>query len=221
VSPFRNSIFCWGADNIGKACRFTGQAGEIFPAVFLKLGFHASGREKSSDGGPGISAFSPFELWHQTCERSWCEWEINKNAIPPQLKHLAYMKKTILLLTAALPFLLSSCTTPAPRQAYHNTDNSALIVESLDGTTCSVLSPTTVKQEDNGKLLDQAKNFSQHQTAVVILENYSEPQLGHEFRDRTMGWFIGLRGLGYQHIIFLKGTGANDPNGLLTLAEYD
>jgi hypothetical protein len=146
---------------------------------------------------------------------------INKNAIPTQLKYLAYMKKTILLLTAALPVLLSSCVSPAPRQAYHNTDNSALIVESLDGTTCAVLSPTTVKREDNGKLLDQAKSFFQHQTAVVILENYSEPRLGQEFRDRTMGWFIGLRGLGYQHIVFLKGTGANDPNGLLTLAEYD
>ena len=63
--------------------------------------------------------------------------------------------------------------------------------------------------------------FSQHQTAVVILENYNEPQLGHEFRDRTLGWFIGLRGLGYQHIVFLKGNGVTDPNGLPTLAEYD
>ena len=35
-----------------------------------------------------------------------------------------------------------------------------------------------------------------------------------------MGWFMGLRGLGYQHIVFLKGNGTTDPNGLLSLAEY-
>jgi len=36
-----------------------------------------------------------------------------------------------------------------------------------------------------------------------------------------MAWFIGLRGLGYQHIVFLQGNGSTDPNGLPTLAEYD
>ncbi len=131
-----------------------------------------------------------------------------------------YMKNTVLLLTAALPILLSSCATP-PAQAYHNTDNSALIVKSLDAHSCQVLAPTATEREESARLLDQAKTFPAHQTAVVILENYSEPQLGPEFRDRTFGWFIGLRGLGYQHIVFLKGNGAADPNGLLTLAEYD
>jgi hypothetical protein len=131
------------------------------------------------------------------------------------------MKKTILLLTVALPAILCSCASEHPRQAYRNTDNSALIVQSLDGSSCQVLAPTTMSREEDARLLDQAKTFSQHQTAVVILENYNEPQLGHEFRDRTMGWFIGLRGLGYQHIVFLKGNGVTDPNGLPTLAEYD
>ena len=132
------------------------------------------------------------------------------------------MKKTFLLLTAALPVILSSCATSRPPQAFHNTDNSALIVESLDvRSRCQVVAPTAMTREENSRLLDQAKTFSQHQTAVVILENYTEPQLGPEFRDRTMGWFIGLRGLGYQHIVFLKGNGVTDPNGLPTLAEYD
>ena len=130
------------------------------------------------------------------------------------------MKKIALFLTVALSVCLSSCVTP-PRQAFRNTDNAALIVESLDGHTCQVLAPTVINREEAARVLDLAKTFPQHQTAVVILENYSEPQLGHEFRDRTMGWFLGLRGLGYQHIVFLKGTGVNDPNGLLTLAEYD
>ena len=95
--------------------------------------------------------------------------------------------------------------------AFHNTDNSALIVQSLDGITCQVLAPTSISREENARLLDQAKTFTQHQTAVIILENYSEPQLGPEFRDRTMGWFIGLRGLGYHHIVFLHGNGATIP----------
>ena len=131
------------------------------------------------------------------------------------------MKKTILLLTAALPLVLSSCATSQPPQAFHNSDNSALIVQSLDGSSCQVVAPTAIMREENSRLMDQARTFSQHQTAVVILENYSEPQLGHEFRDRSIGWFIGLRGLGYQHIVFLKGNGVTDPNGLPTLAEYD
>jgi hypothetical protein len=131
------------------------------------------------------------------------------------------MKKLFLLSTVVLPLLLTSCATPPPKQAYHNVDNSALIVQSIDGQSCQVLSPTATAREENARLLDQAKTFSQHQTAVVILENYSEPQLGPEFRDRTLGWFIGLRGLGYQRIVFLKGANVNNPNGLVTLAEYD
>jgi hypothetical protein len=131
------------------------------------------------------------------------------------------MKKRFLLLTAAFAVLLSSCATPPPRPAYHNADSTALIVKSLDGHSCQVLAPTPGEREENVRLLDEAKTFPQHQTAVIILENYSEPQLGPEFRDRTMGWFLGLRGLGYQRIVFLKGCGVADPAGLLALAEYD
>ena len=131
------------------------------------------------------------------------------------------MKKTILLLTAALPVVFSSCATSHPPQAFHNTDSSALIIESLDARSCQVIAPTAISREENIRLLAQAKSFAQHQTAVIILENYSEPQLGPEFRDRTLGWFIGLRGLGYQHIVFLHGNGTTNPNGLPTLAEYD
>jgi hypothetical protein len=131
------------------------------------------------------------------------------------------MNKTILLLIAALPAILSSCASPPPPVAYHNADHSALIVQSLDGSSCQVVAPTAMNREQDAHLLEQAKTFAAHQTAVVILENYNEPQLGHEFRDRTLGWFIGLRGLGYQHIFFLRGNGVNNPDGLPTLAEYD
>ena len=124
-------------------------------------------------------------------------------------------------MTAALPVVLSSCATSRPPQAYHNTDSSALIVESLDIRSCQIIAPKATGREANIRLLDQAKSFAQHQTAVVILENYSEPQLGEEFRTRACGWFVALRTLGYQHIVFVQGKGVTDPNGLPTLAEYN
>jgi len=130
------------------------------------------------------------------------------------------MKKIFPCLTAALPLLLASCATAPRPQVFHNTDNSALVVASLDQGTCQVLAPTHIEREPSGVLLDQAKSFASHQTAIVILNNYSEPELGREFRDRSMGWFMGLRAVGYQHIVFLKGNGTTDPNGLLSLAEY-
>jgi hypothetical protein len=131
------------------------------------------------------------------------------------------MKKLFLPLMAALPVMLSSCAAPRPPVAFHNTDDSALIVKSLDARTCEVIAPTTMVTEDNVRVLNVARSFAQHQTAVVILENYSEPTLGIEFRDRTLCWFMGLREVGYQHIVFLQGRGVADPNGLITLAEYD
>jgi hypothetical protein len=131
------------------------------------------------------------------------------------------MKKTFLLFAAALPVLLTSCATSRPPQAFHNTDSSALIVESLDNRSCQVIAPTAMAKAENALVLAQARSFAQRQTAVVILENYSEPRLGPQFRDRTFAWFVGLRGLGYQRIVFLQGNGTTNPDGLPTLAEYD
>ncbi|HEX9045795.1 MAG TPA: hypothetical protein VF988_02110 [Verrucomicrobiae bacterium] len=117
--------------------------------------------------------------------------------------------------------MVASCATPPPAQTYHNADSSALVVQSFDEQFCAGIAPTGTNRVDNSKLLDQAKTFNQHQTAVIILENYTEPQLGSQFRERSVGWFVGLRGLGYQHIFFLKGNGMKDPEGLTMLARYD
>jgi hypothetical protein len=122
---------------------------------------------------------------------------------------------------AALAIALTSCTTPKPPQAFHNTDNTALIVESLDGRTCQMLQPTASDKVDSDKLLENAMKLSQHQTAVVILENYTEPKFGAQFRDRGSLWFVGLRNLGYQHIVFLQGKGVSNPEGLTTLVDYE
>ena len=74
---------------------------------------------------------------------------------------------------------------------------------------------------DNKQLVSKAKALPDRQTAVVILEHYTEPDLGMQFRDRSMPWFIFLRGLGYQKIIFLQGNGVANPEGLPTLVRYD
>ncbi|HXI72982.1 MAG TPA: hypothetical protein VNN22_21795 [Verrucomicrobiae bacterium] len=131
------------------------------------------------------------------------------------------MKKSILRFAAMLPVIfLTSCATPPPPVAFHNTDSTALVIKSLDGQTSQMLQPSTSSQAKNDQILSIAQTLPQHQTAVVMLENYTEPRLGQQFRDRGTPLFICLRSLGYQHIIFVQGQNVPDPNGLITLAEY-
>ena len=56
---------------------------------------------------------------------------------------------------------------------------------------------------------------------MVILENYTESQIGDQFRDRGTYWLVSLRSLGYRHVVFLQGQGVTDPEGLRILADYD
>jgi len=131
------------------------------------------------------------------------------------------MKIICSLAVAALPILLTSCVTPPPPEAFHNTDSTALVIKSLDDNTCQMVQPTLSAREKNDLLLAKVMGLPQHQTAVVILENYTEPQIGEQFRDRGTPLFVGLRNLGYQHIVFVQGAGVANPEGLLTLAKYD
>ena len=131
------------------------------------------------------------------------------------------MKTIYLLALAALPIMLTSCATPQPPQAFHNTDNTALVIASLDDKTCQMIQPTVSNGEKNDMVLAKAMALTEHQAAVVILENYTEPQIGDQFRDRGTALFVGLRNLGYQHIVFLQGNGIANPEGLMTLAEYN
>ena len=120
-----------------------------------------------------------------------------------------------------LPVLLSSCATepPAPR-AFRNFDDSALIIESFDDRKTHDKASADKNDRTIIQVLDVARKLPRHRTALVIMENYSEPQLGPQFRDRATVWFAGLREVGYQHIVFLKGSGVGDPDGLPVLAEY-
>jgi len=147
--------------------------------------------------------------------------QAKKTTILKLANELKFMKYISALALAALPLLLTSCATPLPPQAFHNTDTTALVINSLDDSTCQIVQPAPSKREGCDNILALAKMLPQHQTAVVILENYTEPQIGSQFRDRGTSLFVGLRNLGYQHIVFVQGTGGANPEGLLTLAEYD
>lgn len=121
----------------------------------------------------------------------------------------------------ALPFFLTSCATaPQPAQAFHNTDNSALIVASLDAQHCEIVQPTPTGAEVDDAVLAEAKKLPQHKTAIVILENYTEAQPGDQFSQRSTDLFVGLRSVGYQRVVFLHGNGGLSPEGLLTVADY-
>jgi hypothetical protein len=122
------------------------------------------------------------------------------------------------LALAGLAIILTSCASPS--RAFHNTDNTALVIQSFDSRTCRMLQPKTSAREGNDQLLGEATALSQHQTAVVILEDYYEEEIGDQFVDRGTPWMLGLRRLGYQHIVFLKGLGTASPEGLITIAQY-
>ena len=131
------------------------------------------------------------------------------------------MKFVVLFGLLAIPLFLTSCASPPPPQAFHNKDSSALVIDSLDDTTCEVIKPTPMGKQTNTQILHVAQKLPQHQTAVVILENYNEMQPGSQFHDRATPLFIALRGAGFEHIVFLQGKGVNDPEGLIELVSYD
>jgi hypothetical protein len=119
----------------------------------------------------------------------------------------------------ALAIISTSCATPS--RAFYNTDNTALVIESLDYQTCRMLRPKASASEDNDKFLARAATLPKSETAVVILENYTESQIGDQFRDRGTYWLVSLRSLGYRHVVILQGLGVTDPEGLRIIADYD
>ena len=126
--------------------------------------------------------------------------------------------RTTLALVALAVTAISCATAP---EAYQTTDHTALVIQTSDGQTGQMIQPTASAKEGNDQVLAEAAALPQHQTAVIILENFNEEKLGDEFRDRSTPWIVGLRNLGYEHIIFLQGLGIASPDGLATLVEYN
>ena len=124
----------------------------------------------------------------------------------------------ISLALGALVVCLTSCASPS--RAFHNTDQTALVVQAFPDQSCQMLQPTSSGRKSIDEILDDAAKLSQHQTAVVILEEYYEEDIGDQFRDRGTPWVAGLRRLGYPNIVFLKGLGVPNPEGLITVVRY-
>jgi len=167
------------------------------------------------DGGTEAAIADMFAVAIWRIERRNCDGPSARGIISKN------MKVNITLALASLAILLTSCATPRPRPAFHNTDNSAVVIESLDPNTGQMILPTASVKQGNDQVLAAAMGLRRHQTAVIILENYNEPRIGGEFRIRGTPWFVGLRVLGYQRIVFLQGNGTANPEGLPTLVEYD
>lgn len=128
------------------------------------------------------------------------------------------MKIAISLALGALAVCLTSCVSPS--RAFHNTDSTALVIQSFNDQTGQMIQPNVSARKSNDELLGEATALSQHQTAVVILEDYTDEEIGDQFRDRGTPWVIGLRQLGYPNIVFLKGLGVANPEGLITIVQY-
>ena len=131
------------------------------------------------------------------------------------------MKAVLCTAVAAMSLMVCSCTTPTIPQAYHAADSNALVIESINGRTGRILQPLPSTDMANEVILEKARTMTQRQTVVIILQNYTEAQIGDQFRDRATPWFISLRSIGYDHIVFLQGNGNNNPEGLIELARYD
>jgi len=141
--------------------------------------------------------------------------------IPNEGDSIEFMKIINTIAIAGLAISLTSCATAPAPQVFHNADSTALVIRSLDSTTCQIIQPTLSKKEKIDDALASAMALPAHKEAVVILENYNESSFGPEFRDRGTIWFVGLRNVGYEHIVFLKGQGADNPDGLVTLVQYE
>jgi hypothetical protein len=128
------------------------------------------------------------------------------------------MNICISLAMGTLAICLTSCV--GPSRAFHNSDSTALVVQSFPDQTAQMLQPNVSAKKSLDEILGDAAGLSQHQTAVVILEEYYEEEIGDQFRDRGTPWVAGLRRLGYPNIIFLKGLGVANPEGLITIVRY-
>ena len=124
------------------------------------------------------------------------------------------------LALAALAVLSTSCATTQPPQSFHNSDNSAVIIDSLNDKRSQMLQPASTVWVDNDTFLVKAMKLSRPQAPAVTLQDYDESQVGLQYRIRGTPWYVELRGLEYEHFVFLRDTAFTNPGGLITLTQY-
>jgi hypothetical protein len=130
------------------------------------------------------------------------------------------MKKIFLNLLLSVPVMLGGCASePAPTLCRAN--RSLLVVDTHDSRTGQVVAPIESAKMEIVPLLDKIKSLAKAPAVIVILENYQEAKPGPVFRDRSLPWYLGLRLLGYDHVVFVQGNGLPDPDGLRVVAEYN
>jgi hypothetical protein len=118
--------------------------------------------------------------------------------------------------------ILTGCKTEHVVQIYEPSDANAVLIRSVEGGRGQVLGEGGTRADaENSELLNNLRGLTAHHTAVVMLEHYSEPEPDLEFRDRATPWFLALRLLGFEHIIFLRGQSVDSPAGLTVVASYD
>lgn len=133
---------------------------------------------------------------------------------------IKHMKISTTMALAALAALLTSCATTRQPQTLHNSVNDAVISQNSDVKTNPVRNPAFAGMDDSSVVAAKAMNLSKRQAPATTPANYEQPPAGLEYRIRGTSWFIGLRGLRDEHVVFLQGKGASNPEGLITLTQY-
>ena len=115
--------------------------------------------------------------------------------------------------------LLSSCSTPsleALRPRFHEADAADFIARYFTDQTSYVVKPVSLDGPyqpicDRASLLKQAGQQPQRELAVILLIHYRTAESEEHVK---LAWVNDLTGLGYQRVVFLRGDGGMQANGL-------
>jgi len=121
--------------------------------------------------------------------------------------------------------LATACSTPQTSQVvrFHEQDQANIIVRYYSDETSYVVKPqrtegvflSILRRDD---VLDVAKKLPGRGLAVVILVHYPSQDTADAVRTK---WASQLTGLGYQRVVFLRGFGSSQVEGLPILAQVD
>ena len=121
--------------------------------------------------------------------------------------------------------LVTACSTPQTSQVvrFHEQDQANIIVRYYSDEISYVVKPqrtegvflSILRRDD---VLDVAKKLPGRGLAVVILVHYPSQDTADAVRTK---WASQLTGLGYQRVVFLRGFGSSQIEGLPILAQVD
>ena len=131
------------------------------------------------------------------------------------------MKVSASLLFVVLMATACSTSRTAPVVRFNEQERANLIVRYFTDDTSYVLKPQqtegpylSILRKDD--VLHVAKQLPGRELAVVILIHYASPSEAQAVQSK---WANLLTGLGYQRVVFLRGFGSMQVNGLTVLAQ--